>query len=41
MWMTYFEELEELKKVLAKEFEVKDLRQLRYFLGMEIARTKR
>ena len=29
-----------LKQCLAKEFEIKDLGQLRYFLGMEIARSK-
>ena len=33
-------EIEALKKILAKEFEVKDLGALRYFLGMEIARNK-
>ncbi|XP_057959488.1 uncharacterized mitochondrial protein AtMg00810-like [Malania oleifera] len=32
-------EMERLKKVLASEFEVKDLRQMRYFLGMEVARS--
>ena len=35
------EEQEQVKKVLAKEFEIKDLCQFRYFLGMEVARTKR
>ena len=35
------EEREELKKTLENEFEIKDLGQLRYFLGMEIARTKK
>ena len=33
-------ELEKLKKTLATKFEIKDLGQLRYFLRMEIARTK-
>ena len=31
--------LEKLKRALANEFEVKDLGFLRYFLGMEVART--
>ena len=34
------EGMEELKKKLSAEFEIKDLGQLRYFLGMEIARSK-
>ena len=34
-------EIERLKKVLATEFEVKDLGELRYFLGMEVARSKK
>ncbi|KAE8719636.1 Mediator of RNA polymerase II transcription subunit 23 [Hibiscus syriacus] len=33
-------EIERLKKLLAKEFETKDLGTLRYFLGMEVARSK-
>ena len=32
-------EINHLKKNLSKEFEVKDLGQLRYFLGIEIARS--
>ena len=32
-------EIAQLKKKLSKEFEVKDLGQLRYFLGIEIARS--
>ena len=35
------EEMGRLKKVLATEFEVKDLGQMQYFLGMEVARSKR
>ena len=34
-------EVERLKKVLATEFEVKDLGQMRYFLGMEVARSRK
>jgi len=34
------EEIELLKKLLTKEFEVKDLGKLKYFLGMEVARSK-
>ena len=34
-------ELARLKKNLAAEFEIKDLGSLRYFLGMEVARSKR
>src|SRR5262245_56900321 len=32
-------EIERLKRIMASEFEVKDLGQVRYFLGMEIARS--
>ena len=34
-------EVERLKKVLATKFEVKDLGQMRYFLGMEVARSRK
>ena len=34
------EELERLKRRLAMEFEIKDLGALKYFLGMEFARSK-
>ena len=37
----YEEELSGMKKHLAKEFEIKDLVYLRYFLGMEVARSKK
>ena len=33
--------MNKIKKRLATDFEMKDLGQLRYFLGMEIARSKR
>ncbi|RVW28120.1 Retrovirus-related Pol polyprotein from transposon TNT 1-94 [Vitis vinifera] len=35
------EELQNLKKYLSEEFEVKDLGNLKYFLGMEVARSRR
>ncbi|KAJ4723440.1 Retrovirus-related Pol polyprotein from transposon TNT 1-94 [Melia azedarach] len=34
------EEIQSLKKRLAKEFKIKDLGTLRYFLGIEVARSK-
>ncbi|KAL5787126.1 hypothetical protein ACOSP7_004075 [Xanthoceras sorbifolium] len=34
-------EIEGIKQMMAKEFEVKDLGALRYFLGMEVARSKK
>ncbi|XP_062104247.1 uncharacterized mitochondrial protein AtMg00810-like [Humulus lupulus] len=37
----HIEEMSMIKERLAKEFEVKDLGALRYFLGMEFARSKR
>lgn len=36
----YKEELARLKSFLSEEFEIKDLGYLRYFLGMEIARSR-
>ncbi|RVW56445.1 Retrovirus-related Pol polyprotein from transposon RE1 [Vitis vinifera] len=35
------EELQNLKKYLSEEFEVKDLENLKYFLGMEVARSRK
>jgi Reverse transcriptase (RNA-dependent DNA polymerase) len=34
-------EMKRLKASLAKEFEIKDLGELRYFLGIEVARSKK
>ena len=43
MWMTEndVEEVSLLKACLAKEFEMKDLGPLRYFLGIEVARSNK
>ena len=35
------QEIESLKKQLRAEFEVKDLGTMRYFLGMEVAHSKK
>jgi hypothetical protein len=37
----YGKELVKLKKLLAKEFEIKNLGYLIYFLGMEVARSRK
>lgn len=34
-------EIEKMKRVIANDFEIKGLGQLRYFLGMEADRTKK
>ena len=36
-----FQEIEEIKRLMAMEFEVKDLRTSKYFLGMEVPRSKK
>lgn len=33
-------ERHDLKRCLAKEFEIKELRKLKYFLGIEVAHSK-
>ena len=38
---SYIEEMELLEGVLAKEFEIKDLGNLKYFLGMEVSWSKK
>jgi hypothetical protein len=35
------EEMAQLKKLLAQEFQIKDLEKLQYFLGIEVARSKK
>ena len=35
------EEIRRLKGLLSREFEIKDLGLLRYFLGMEVARSSK
>ena len=35
------EEVQKLKEYLGKEFEIKDLRSLKYLLGLEVARSKK
>ena len=34
------ERIGNLKKLLAREYEIKDLGKLKYYLGMEVGRTK-
>ncbi|KAK2970862.1 hypothetical protein RJ640_022304 [Escallonia rubra] len=36
-----YEEMNRLKTILTKEFEIKDLGKLKYFLGMEVARSNK
>ena len=35
----FAEEISTLKRILAKEFGIKDLENLKYFLGLEVARS--
>lgn len=35
------EEMDNLKGLLAKEFKIKDLEHLKYFLGIEVAQTRK
>ena len=35
------EEMERLTSVMGREFEIKDLKPLRYFLGMEVAKSRK
>lgn len=35
------EEMDKLKGLLPKEFKIKDLGNLKYFLGMKVAQTKK
>ena len=37
----YEEEMNQLKQLLSREFEIKDLGHLKYFLGMEVARSSK
>lgn len=37
----HIEEIQRLKEFLPKEFEIKNLEMMKYFLGMKVARLKR